>query len=433
MALSIDDEPLSWAARGQKIMFRVSSDNTAQDGFKYGVEVVNSTTAKSYFFLYDPDPANQFLYFDLNPLLVMANEEYSINPHATPFTTPIEEPQGSGYDQYVVKFTEWWIEFGELTEQIGSMDQITQFVFNGYYQQSDGYKPDADGGEEEVRIAINSSTKSRLWSDRFRSTHTWDYSSFFGQNNAIFIPCLENDYGSLACQTKLSVMKSNEAYGYDLFFFYGDPESPTMAAPYIGALIPFCPFQHIGVYPMNLNNGVGNPSPLLYPDWLFYYVRIRNSAGAYISQKYVFYNAERFGQYDCRHDRIRLAWVCSRAGYDYQNFIKKSEYTNQIDRKNFVRPLFNGTQSIFYTNMRTKIDRQNFVDRTLTISSDWIQEEEFIFLRSLLVSNQVSMIKDDGSSIPVSIDDSTYVERRSRDGKLVNLTLKINISYDYWS
>jgi len=64
MALSVVDRPYEWAPRGQKIIFRVSSTNTSQDGFKYGVEVVNLTTAKSYFFLYDPDPANEFLYFD---------------------------------------------------------------------------------------------------------------------------------------------------------------------------------------------------------------------------------------------------------------------------------------------------------------------------------------------------------------------------------
>jgi hypothetical protein len=125
--------------------------------------------------------------------------------------------------------------------------------------------------------------------------------------------------------------------------------------------------------------------------------------------------------------------VNSRGGYDYFNFIKKNEYQNKIERKSFVRNIFTGTPDIFYSNARQKIDRNNFVDRSLSVISDWVQEEEYVFLRSLLASNQVSIIQDDGSSIPVSIEDTQFIERRARDGKLVNLSLTLNIGYDYWT
>jgi len=142
------------------------------------------------------------------------NEEYSMNPHTPLFTTPVAEPQGSGYDQYQLNFTEWWIEFGELTEQIGSGITDTQYVFNAYYQQYDGYKPDVEGGATEVRFSLNSATESRAWSDRYKDTHRWEYSSFFGLSDAIFIPCFSNDYGSIALQSRLSVLKNTTASQY---------------------------------------------------------------------------------------------------------------------------------------------------------------------------------------------------------------------------
>ena len=78
--------------------------------------------------------------------------------------------------------------------------------------------------------------------------------------------------------------------------------------------------------------------------------------------------------------------------------------------------------------------------QTLTIQSDWLQESEFLFLRSLFASNQVEMIDTTGitsgtlgNRTPVSIVDTSYLERRERNGKKYNLTIKIKYSQDYWT
>jgi hypothetical protein len=123
--------------------------------------------------------------------------------------------------------------------------------------------------------------------------------------------------------------------------------------------------------------------------------------------------------------------VSSRGGWDYFNFIKKNEFTNSIERKQFKRVLFNGTNTIFTRYDRQQVDRQNIVTRTLSIASDWVQENEYIFLRSLLVSNQVHLINESGGHIPVSVEESTFLERKERNGKLYNVTFKIQYSQDY--
>jgi len=98
--------------------------------------------------------------------------------------------------------------------------------------------------------------------------------------------------------------------------------------------------------------------------------------------------------------------------------------------------LFNSTTSVFSKDDRGLLERRNLVQQVLTVTSDFIQEGEFLFLRSLLVSNQVVWItKRNGENIalPVNLDDTTYTERKTRDGKLYNLSLKVRMANEYWT
>ncbi len=77
--------------------------------------------------------------------------------------------------------------------------------------------------------------------------------------------------------------------------------------------------------------------------------------------------------------------------------------------------------------------RTNLAQRILTVTTDYITQQEFIYLRGLIVSNQVHLVNDDGSYIAVNIDDTSYVEKRTYDGKLYNLTLKVRMANEYWT
>jgi hypothetical protein len=152
---------------------------------------------------------------------------------------------------------------------------------------------------------------------------------------------------------------------------------------------------------------------------------------------YCFYNAQLYGQSDCRFEYVRLAWVNSRSGWDYFNFIKKNEITNEIERKQYKQLLLNNFGT-FDNWQRQLTDRETMNTQTLTITSDWIQENEFVFLRSLLLSNQVDMLDTTGSKslgyrTPVSIVDTSFTEKKERNGKLYNVTLKLKYSQDYWT
>ena len=87
-------------------------------------------------------------------------------------------------------------------------------------------------------------------------------------------------------------------------------------------------------------------------------------------------------------------------------------------------------------------DRSNLNTTSLLVTSDWLSDNEFTFLRSLLVSNQVQIIENENQNydengcyrvIPVSIEQTSFAEQKNKDGKLHNITLNLKYSQPYWS
>lgn len=425
MAITINGQPYTWTPRGQKLIYDLTSTNSGNTGFKFGIEVNDVAAGKTYNFFLDPSPDGH-AYFDLNPLVILTNKENTAI-HATTASQHIE-PEGGSYRRYEMLFTEWWVIGGVLTENDGVNNAATTAVYNGYLQPINGYRPNVFGSSDKTVKIVNNSNSDYMQSDRRFDTFNFALAQSLGitpSSNSVFIPCLPTDWGLLFV-TGLDefVPSAPDAYRVSVF------GSSTAAA-----FINFTQSAQIGIpaYPQNLTNSTDPlvPDPIAL-DWDFYTIEAYNGASI-VSKTYYFINAEKYGQNDCRYDYRRLAWVNSRGGWDYFNFIKKNEVTNNIERKQFKRVLFNGTSSIFSRYDRQKFDRQNIVTQTLSLVSDWVQENEFEFLRSLMVSNQVHLVNEDGTHIPVSVDESSFLERKERNGKLYNVTLKVGYSQDYSS
>jgi hypothetical protein len=427
MALNIEEKPYNFTPRGQKLLFIVSSDNAGQPGFKYGVSIVETSTGKTYFYYYSPTFADSKLYFDLSPLVLLRNSESSNAIHSNVTAGTYVEPIGSAWEEYTVTFSEWWLIDGILSENTGVTASDVLKVFNAYYQISDGYRPNVETGNANVKFAMQNST-SYLWSDRKQTTYIWPLADSYNplQPNAIYIPVWPTDYG-LIYVTGTSDLSNNFARKYRINFYDGTGGLPIQNVLDLQGL----EIEGIPIYPANLeNNTDGLPIPSAYPNWTHYTLTMRNASNSLSnSYQYVFINAERFGLIDCRFDVIRLAWVSSRCGWDYFNFTKRSENSYNIERRQWRQPLPNQ----YLSSSRQQTDRQSVVNKIITVTSDWLQEGEFEFLKNLLISNQVQIVNEDGTQTPVNIQESSYVARRERTGRLFNLTLKISYSQDYWS
>ena len=424
MAITITDQPYALTPRGQKLMVIASSDNVANDGFKYVVNVTDSATSKVYTFLLAPYN-DDLCYYDMQSVVNLANEETSIDH--TAFSQQ-NEPLGKGINEYVVDISEGWIVAGVFTNQGGNASTTIKCI-NAYYQATNGYKPNVDNSTQPLGFSL-SFTTARAWSDRLSTTHT-------NRNNipvilpsgtdVIQVPAYDSDYG-LLCGARTGLLSTNTAERVKIEMFNASNVSLASTTIFLSS----ADMSHVGVYPMNLQDGAPAVKPSLNPTWAYYEVYYMNSSNTRVSNKYVFYRASMYGAIDCKYTPVRLAWVGSRSGWEYFNFIKKSTKTYQIDRKRYRQVLWNKTTSIFTPSSRGLTEFSNITKLNYKLTSDWISEGEFTYLKSLLVSKQVMMFVGT-DLVPVVVEDSSYVQQTTEDGKLYNLELNIQLSNDYWT
>jgi len=427
MAITIEDQPYTWALRGQKLMIVASSDETSNVGFKYGVSI--ELDGQAYNFFLTPAPDNK-LYFDMQPLLdTMRNYE----PQNFHFSTDDTQNDMSKIE-FAITLEEWWLVDGVFTYGGVRITGENGFAINGYFQVIDGYKPNVLTGSQKVKQSLTS-TSSYMMSDRNNNTSPFYLSQTWGFGdaiNSIWIPVLEKDYGVLSIPGNDTYLTNNAATQFRITIFSsaGVPTQQTIA-------LNAYDIEALPIYPANLNDWTAlTVKPSLFPNWRCYTVAILNASNGQCSETYVFYNAHDYGQSDCNWDNIRLGWVNSRGGWDYFNFTKKSETTNEIERKQYRKVLFNGSPTIFSANDRSLLQRQNLAQQVITITSDYISEGEFQLLRSLLVSNQVTWLTEDAGKtveVPVNIEDTSFVEKKNRDGKQYNVTLRMRLSNPYWT
>ena len=424
--ITIIDQPYEWAVRGQKLMIVASSTNTAQVGFRYGVEIDIDGTLYNFYVAAAPDGN---LYFDVQSLLNDMRNYEPVNFHLTTDDTVDD------LSKKVLNFTltEWWIVGGILTEAEGSEEVGTEcLIVNAYYQVKDGYKPSPESGNSAVKFSLTNGF-SYAMSDRNVGTNNFAFASTWGVGTSnVFIPSFETDYGVLCIPGNATYLSNNAADKFTITI-YSSAGAPTAQTITLDAY----DIEALPVYPANLNDWTGlTVKPSLFPNWRFYEVKLFSSSNVTASESYIFYNAKAYGQSDCWWDKIRLGWVNSRGGWDYFNFTKKSEVSNEIQRKPYRKVLFNGGPTIFSTNDRGKTDRRNLVEQVITATSDYISEGEFTLLRSLMVSNQVTWLSTDQGKpieIPVNMEDTSYVEKKTRDGKLYNVTIKFKAANEYWT
>jgi hypothetical protein len=425
MAITIVDSPYEWTPAGQKLMYVASSTNVAETGFRYRIRVVIDSTGDEYTFYIPAHPSDDNLYYDLASLVKLRNDESTTALHN--HTLSLNETAGKGYDVYDVYIGEAWIVSGALTYNAGSEELWTGVVMNGYYQVTDGYKPNVATGNRDIRYAMTFND-SYVMSDRKNDTHKWRYADSFNiapASSRVYIPVRESDYGVLTLPVDDTYMV-NDVFKVRVFINKADG---TNTANY-DILLNDGVIEHVGVFPANLNDdtSIGVQKPSDYVNWRYISVRVMNNGIVNKSCQYILYNAQLYGSYDCQWNNIRLGWVNSRGGWDYFNFNKKSETSLNIERKRYQRVLFDGTTNIFNANARGLTERGNIVNKQIQATSDWIQEGEFEFLKSLFMSNEVHWIQDDGTYIPVNVEDTTYLKRIIRDGKQYNQTITITLT-----
>ena len=445
MALTQIDAPYMYTRKGQRLYVVYTSDNSGNDGFKFGFELTENATGKQYQVFISPDPDGRGI-FDMAPLVNLRHQdEYtgSFDLHKD----TIDEPIGWGYNEYDIAVTEWWVIDGIFTQNEEANDSIEGIIVtNSYFQPFQGYKPNVMDAPDSCyyswEVPMNFTGAEDYWlaySDRTFNTSNW-YNSFFSGDDIIYIACRWTDIGHLTFSTS-SLLTGNSLLSVKALYFNS---AGGLISQEVIPLTANSPLIHVACYPGC--DGITVPA-----NCTSYEVYGIASGSSRVSARYIFYNEEAVGNWNqnCNYTPMRLAWVNSRGGWDYWNFQLKSERTTQIERKQYNSVLktdfdygFSGSAfQPFRNDTRMLTDRSNINTTSMLITSDWLSDGEFTFLRSLLVSNQVQLITNIGSLdekpcyqfIPVSIEQSSFAEQKNKDGKLHNITLNLKYSQPYWS
>ena len=145
-------------------------------------------------------------------------------------------------------------------------------------------------------------------------------------------------------------------------------------------------FIFAGVYPANIRQHTTIPTGTSY-----YTFEGKSSAGVSKTKAYTVHIIE-----ECNYPVTRLCWLNKFGTWDYYNFTVKSTKSKSADRKfyNSTRGDWSGSK---YKNNHYKggkrVYQVNSRD-TMTLNTDYLLEDEGIWLESLMSSSEVFLIKE---------------------------------------
>jgi hypothetical protein len=233
----------------------------------------------------------------------------------------------------------------------------------------------------------------------------------------------------------------NTPNGTDVFLvqydFY-DVDGVLLGTKYSDEITPIAGGQYLApAYPSNVAYFVG-----WYADTAFYSFKIMmQGLTTELSTTYLMVIEDN----NCRYDNVRVAWIGENGGLEYFNFPLKNERTYSMERKQYMKPYGNygnvgagvsettaGDFGPDLRDVRNIVNREATVNTVLDISSDWLTETEFNYLKGLLIAEHVYILTNlNGEFKTVVIDDKNYLERRERNTKKYNLKLQLRYGQIY--
>ena len=154
-----------------------------------------------------------------------------------------------------------------------------------------------------------------------------------------------------------------------------------------------------------------------------------------VTAKYGFYIDE-----DCKYNPVHVYWLNQLGGWDSYSFIKKNERSIDVEKKRYKTYLGNYNTADVTTPFDTKNysrslnEREPITKTFINLTSDWITESEYKWMKDLFYSKSVWMVDDnvDGYNIlPVVVEDTNYLMKRERNSKKYNQTLRLQLANEY--
>jgi hypothetical protein len=413
MAITIFNYPLGGASitmAHNPVEFVVSSDNTAEQNFKYIADLTWTGQATPIRYIQGADPTNGYCRFDLSSVL----------RNVVTFDPPV----GATNDFYdcANSYTTLTVNFGE---QYGPSSAITNYpnlITEGQYVWN-------------ACIPIN-----RWWNGQTQITDIYpikdndrkfltDY-PFRVQGNGIkicyndfhYLYFLQDGASDDVYQVKFELYKNGNIWNT---IYWECPSTVDNTHP-VG---------RIGVGPKNLQNSgselnyTSAQSPCIDEDVEYYSVVLLDDKANELTET-LFFSIE----CECTWENpYRLCFLNSVGGYDFFNFNWNSKKTSSYEKSYFKRKawVWDGTSVSYGSHNRGKVQYSTIATDKLQLTSGWITEEESTWLEELISSPDVYIIDNStGILTAVTVSDTQYDYKTLEYDQLFNLTVTLEFAHN---
>lgn len=389
MAITIEQEPSEFTPVYNPNIFVLSSDNTAEAGFQYVVDVYFDAILQTRHLL-SARPDNGLGLFDASEVM-KSQVTHNIDASTGQFAT---NPQS--YKKYQIKV-------GEKTTALGVVADLATssfifawnsvFEFNDFvdYDEDDhllldGTKPFLSSGPLSRKIELNQKAWFYSMNDTPGNYDQIRVEKFDASGGSLGVLLIPNPFNTATDDNK---------------------------------------FTRAGVGTWNINDfSVG----FIDASVASYTVLAEDTGGTDISNTYTFTIDTQ-----CRYTTIRIHFLNRLGGFDAFNFTKVADYTSSIQRRSFNNPVgdFSGSSFVYSKDQREKNIMNTTINNRLTIRSDYLTEAELAWLKEC-VTSPVVFQEDNLELIALNPTTTSFKESKSEYEQLFNLTIQFDFGHiDY--
>ncbi len=147
-----------------------------------------------------------------------------------------------------------------------------------------------------------------------------------------------------------------------------------------------------------------------------------------VSSEEIYFNVDS----ECRYETRRLEFLNSLGGFDYFNFTKVSKKSEEIERKFYKQNADNldGSGVINYNLAdREKVQYYTKSMPKMKLTSDWVDAQTFNWLLELIDSPEI-YLHEHGERIAVQNIEGNWEEKRANVDRVFNLEVNLEFSID---
>lgn len=408
MAITLLQTPYKFQPAYNPINFVVSSDKTAQDNFKYVLDIyITGVSSPAYIRVkHSADPTTGFAVFDVHREV----ENFLSQDIST--TTYGWQQNTNSYAEYTCKFGE---EFGLSSSGTTVYSNLTvdsaRYAFNGVMDFLD-----FQNYNQITRLISGSGV--RLWMNNQPSSvnirsdeNAWMHAMTDTSGMIYFADINTYDSTNTLIQNVKVLNSSQAASSDDMKFVRFSTGTRNLNLISAGDIY-------------------SGAQPIITASVSYYTVAIAQFNGGTTGSVKTFVISDACTKYST----YRLHFLNKWGGFDSFTFIKLSRKTSSLRRETYKRNIGNLTP-VTGAYSYNKYDRQDLVYDTsikdvVSVFSDWLSEGESTWLDELISSPVVYLDDATHGLVAVNITNSSYEERKAVNDKIFNLQITFEYTYN---